>query len=203
MTEGGNDELPTLGQAISQWLGFQLPSFRLPQTLKNVDKAFARIVLARGENLGERIRQSTKRIQAQGSIDIEGMFRTEEEKRKFKNKEAIARSAIEELRNDPGAADAPSEIEDDWLNLFARFAEDKSSEELQALFGRILAGEIRKPGSFSLRTIQLMATISKRDAEAVAAFLSYVVGGNGPFRASPQLTPNTHLRLAMEALGVS
>src|SRR5260370_30873449 len=147
-----SDDPPTLGQAISQWLGLQMPSIRLPQTLKNVDKAFGRIVLAGGENVAERIRQSTKKIEAEGSIEIAGMFRTEEERRKFKNKEAVARSAIVELWNDPGAADAPSEIEDDWLNLFARLAEDKSSEELQALFGRILAGGIRRPGSFSLRT---------------------------------------------------
>jgi Protein of unknown function (DUF2806) len=217
MTEG--DELPTLGQAISQWLGFQLqlPGIRLPQTLKNVDKAFGRIVLAGGENVAERIRQSTKKIEAKGTIDIAGMFRTEEERRKFKNKEAVARSAIEELRNDPGAADASSEIEDDWLNLFARLAEDKSSEELQVLFGRILAGEIRRPGSFSLRTLQLMALISRQDATDIITFLSYVIGGGvvpfrddesmpgGPFDRGPSTNslPTTSLRLAMEEFGIA
>jgi len=219
MTEGDGDELPTLGQAISRWLGFQLPSIsiRLPQTLKNLDKAFGRIVVASGENIEERIHQSTKKVQAKGSIDVAGMFRTEEERRKFQNKEAVARSVIEELRNDPGAADAPSEIEDDWLNLFARLAEDKSSEELQALFGKILAGEIRKPGSFSLRTLQLMALISRQDAADIITFLSYVIGGGavpfqddenmpgGPLGQAPSTKsrPTTSLRLAMEEFGIA
>src|SRR6516165_8949348 len=192
-----NNELPTLGQYLSQWLGFQLPSIPWPHTLKNLDKAVSQIVLASGQHVATRIRQSTKKVEARGSIEIEEMFRTEEEKRKFKNKAAITRVAIKQLEADPGTTDAPSEIEDDWLNFLARIAEDKSSEEVQALFGQILAGEVRKPGSFSLRTLQLMALISRQDAADIVTFLSYVIGGGvvpfqddesmpgGPFGRAP------------------
>jgi hypothetical protein len=172
----GQNELPTLGKYLSQWLGFQLPSVPFPHTRKNVDKALSQILLAGGQHIATRIRQSTRRVEARGSIDIENMFRTEEEK----NKAAVARVAIEQLGADPGTTDAPSEIEDDWLKFFARFAEDKSSEELQTLFGKILAGEIKRPGSFSLRSLQLMALISRRDAADIITFLSYVIGAAGP-----------------------
>jgi hypothetical protein len=69
---------------------------------------------------------------------------------KQSNREKIARLALEDFtaQTDTQAADAATEIDDDWLNVFVRLAEDKTSEELQQLFGRILAGEIRKPGSF-------------------------------------------------------
>ena len=43
------------------------------------------------------------------------------------------------------------EISDDWLNQFREYACQKSSEEAQDLFSKVLAGEIRKPGSFSLQ----------------------------------------------------
>jgi Protein of unknown function (DUF2806) len=173
-----DSELPTLGQYLSQWLGFQLPSIPWPHTLRNLDKAVSQIVLASGQNFTARIRRSTKKVEARGAIAIEEMFRTEEDKRKFKNKAAVTRVAIEQLEADAGTTDAPSEIEDDWLNFFARLAEDKSSKELQALFGKILAGEIRKPGSFSLRTMHLMAVISRQDAADIVTFLSYVIGSD-------------------------
>jgi Protein of unknown function (DUF2806) len=138
------------------------------------------------------------------------MVQTAEQKRKLMNKAMVMRFAIEDVESDASTTDASSDIEDDWLNLFARLAEDKSSEELQRLFGRILAGEIRKPGSFSLRTIQLMATISRREAEQLANFLSYAIGGAVPFTElegidpdRPLIGPSVALRLAMEELGIA
>jgi hypothetical protein len=40
------DELPTIGDLVSNWLGVQLPTIPLPQTLRNIDKAIGKIVLA-------------------------------------------------------------------------------------------------------------------------------------------------------------
>src|SRR5262249_34634850 len=174
----------------------------MPQTVKNTDKAIAKIVLAIGENLEARIRQNTGKAKARGKIEIEGMYRTADERRKLENRIGTTKEGIEELEWNPGKTDASSEIEDDWLNLFARLSEDKSSEELQRLFGRILSGEIRRPGSFSLRTLQLMATISKTDAEAVTKFLSYAIDGVVPFGVESQ-SPTIHERVLMEELGVA
>jgi hypothetical protein len=201
---GKGDELPTIAEVLSQWLGVQLPTVRMPQTLKNLDKAFAKIVYAGGENLETRIRENTNKTKARGKIDLEGMYRTEEEKRKLENKVAAAQAAIEELEVDPGSISAAHEIEDDWLNLFARLAEDKSSETLRRLFGKVLAGEVKKPGSFSLRTIQLLATISKSDADLISQFLSYELGGHTvPFATTidSEITPT--VRLMMEELDIA
>jgi hypothetical protein len=49
------NQLPTIREAISNWLGVQLPLIPMPQTLKNIDKAVAKLVLAGGENLEARI----------------------------------------------------------------------------------------------------------------------------------------------------
>jgi uncharacterized protein DUF2806 len=85
-----------------------------------------------------------------------------------------------------------------------RSSEDKSSEELQQLFGRILSGEIRKPGSFSLRTVQLMSTISKQDAESLSVLLSYAINGMTlPFTKEESDRPTAGERLFLEELGIA
>ena len=87
-----NEELPTIGEAISQWLGVRLPTIPLPQTRKNIDKALGKLVLAVGENLEARIRGSTNKTKAKDKIDVAGMFRTEEERRKLENRAAAERA---------------------------------------------------------------------------------------------------------------
>ena len=52
-------------------------------------------------------------------------------------------------------------ISDDFLNSFEEEVRQKSSEEMQLLFGRILAGEIRKPGTYSIRTVKLLGQLNQ------------------------------------------
>lgn len=55
-------------------------------------------------------------------------------------------------------------ISDDWLNAFEKEAVQKSSDEMKMLFGKILAGEIRKPSSFSIRTLKLLSQLDNQAA---------------------------------------
>ena len=55
-------------------------------------------------------------------------------------------------------------IDDDWLNSFEKEASQKSTEEMQLLFGRILAGEISQPSSFSIKTVKLIGQLDSRTA---------------------------------------
>jgi len=198
------DELPTIGQLISNWLGVQLPTVPMPQTLKNFDKAVSKILLAAGENAEARIKSNTAKTKAQGKINVEGMYRTEEDRRKIENRAKATQFALEDLSANPGQNDAQAEIDDDWLNIYARLAEDKSSEELQILFGKILAGEVKRPGSFSLRTLQIMATISKDDAGALSNLLSFAINGRIlPFQKDANGKPTDGERVFLEELGVA
>ncbi|MCK1391621.1 DUF2806 domain-containing protein [Bradyrhizobium sp. 1] len=172
---GESAGLPTLSEAIANWLGFQLPSIPMPQTVKNVDKAVGQVLLAAGENAAARIKANTGKQKAKGKIEIEGMYRTEEEKRKLENRAASVKGAIDELNEKPSQQDATQEIDDDWLNLYAKLAEDKSSEELRSLFGKILAGEIRKPGTFSLRTLQFVSALSREEADKITNYFKFVL----------------------------
>ena len=55
-------------------------------------------------------------------------------------------------------------ISDDFLNSFEGEVRQKSSEEMQLLFGRILAGEIRKPGTYLTRTVKILGQLDQNAA---------------------------------------
>lgn len=83
--------------------------------------------------------------------------------------------AEEELKNDP---QAPPErtIDPDWLFRWRDSAGSVSSEELQSLWGRLLAGEVKSPGSFSLRTLELLRNLSAQEAGRIAILAKFVIG---------------------------
>lgn len=176
---------PNLTEWLESFLPFRLPRIPLPQTAKNLDKSAARLVEAVGINAIARVDSSTSRQNALakasatfidlGTNQIEKGTSTElneraltyvlnEAKLEQRNREAILRVAAEELHDSLTEVDARAEIDEDWLNLFSRFASDKSNADIQRLWGRILAGEIRSPGSIKLRTLSTLSTFDKEDA---------------------------------------
>lgn len=63
-------------------------------------------------------------------------------------------------------------IDDDWLNEFENHAKLKSSDDMRLLFGKILSGEIRKPGSFSIKAIKIMSQLDNAAARLFRNFCS-------------------------------
>ena len=57
------------------------------------------------------------------------------------------------------------EIGDDWLNRFEAEARQASSEEMQFMFGKILAGEIQRPRTYSIKTLKLLGELDSSTAE--------------------------------------
>jgi hypothetical protein len=84
-----------------------------------------------------------------------------EEERKQNNIEGIIAKALPQLEE--GAA--PKKVEDDWIANFFDKCRLISDEEMQQLWSKVLAGEVNAPGRFSKRTISLMASLDKADAE--------------------------------------
>lgn len=73
----------------------------------------------------------------------------------------------------------PSEepIEDDWLYSWRDYAGRVSSDELQDLWGRILAGEVKQPGSYSMRTLEFLKGLSKSEALLISKAARFVIAG--------------------------
>lgn len=68
-------------------------------------------------------------------------------------------------------------IDEDWLFTWRDLAGKVSTEDLQRLWGGILAGEVKSPGSFSIRTLEFLRGLSKSDAEQISHLARYVVEG--------------------------
>lgn len=112
--------------------------------------------------------------------------------RKQINREAVAAAAIDELKSDQKGSDGeadeatfttstpPPELDEDWLNVFERYAEDATSERMQKLWGRVLSGEIRAPGKYSMRTLRFLSEFSQNDALSFENFSKNVFGGMAP-----------------------
>lgn len=77
------------------------------------------------------------------------------------------------------AAEAPS-ISEDWLNAFESEAAQMSSEQMQRLFGKILAAEIRRPSSYLIKTIKLMVQLDNRAANLFRLLCSLSISARVP-----------------------
>ena len=77
------------------------------------------------------------------------------ERRSLDNVCSIAASRLEK-QAELAPPESEQEIGDDWINNFENEASKKSSAEMHDLFGSILAGEIVRPGSFSIRAVKIL-----------------------------------------------
>ena len=111
-------------------------------------------------------------------IEQEMLDRIEErvlhrELRRQRNIDSVTRIAIEQLNNESNVSDDP--VDEDWAIRFFNVVEDVSDEQMQQLWGKILAGEVKAPNSFSIRTIELLKNITKVDAELFAKVNDYLI----------------------------
>lgn len=95
----------------------------------------------------------------------------DEEVVKQTNMESILLKAIPNV--DPDNA-KPEDVTGDWFANFFDKCRIVSDEDMQQLWARILAGEANNPGSFSRRTVNLMADLDKQDAEAFTHLCRFV-----------------------------
>ncbi len=63
----------------------------------------------------------------------------------------------------------------DWLYKWRDLAAETSSESMQKLWGSVLAGEFKKPGSHSLRTLDFLRCLSQTEATLIAKAASFVI----------------------------
>lgn len=66
-------------------------------------------------------------------------------------------------------------VDKDWLNRFLNVSQDVSEEQMQEVWGKVLAGEVNNPGSFSLRSLELLKNLSQEEAELFRKYVQYRV----------------------------
>jgi len=60
----------------------------------------------------------------------------------------------------------------DWTIQFLDHAQDVNDEQMQSLWGRILAGEVANPGTYAKRTLAFLRSLEKWEAEGFTEFCS-------------------------------
>ena len=154
----------------------------LPETAKALSAPFTKLieVIAAGCGRLHEPRHVRKMAEAQGDslvIMEEAKARASEiatraaqrlldlEVRRQSNLDAIASIAQEQLP--PEVSDEP--VDSDWSVRFFQTCQDVGNEDMQILWAKLLAGEIAQPGSYSLRTLQVLSHLSRAEARAFEA----------------------------------
>lgn len=158
--------------------------YRIRQLSEGIDDA--RKLLGNADLNTDNLVLTTPAAQSQLSLPerIEERKKYQEAKEQ-RNIEDITSIAAEELANEEAVSNEP--LEDDWIARFFDAARLISDEEMQELWGRILAGEIKQPNSYSLRTLELLRNISKKEAELFTKVAKLAIQCNiGAFVINPE-----------------
>jgi len=170
-------EIPTLRKVIEGALGAQLPPLPGPSFgVKNLDKVCAALLDIppahaernaatiggpdQGEQLGSVFADAVGRQLRDASIEkitavVEGLVADYIEKRDRRAR--VVEIAAREISLSAPSSNTDALIDDDWLAFFKGKVDQLGSEEAKLLFGKVLAGEIKRPGSFSKRSVGILA----------------------------------------------
>ena len=144
-----------------------------PQRMKDVAvaKAEARLTKAKAKGeealINEDYKQKKKVKNLENRTEIKELIKRTKnrvvatEVRNQENLESIANRSIALLNNNAN----PEEMDDDWIVNMLNRSKIFADKLMQELFARILAGEANSPGSFSKKSVNLLAELEKRDAK--------------------------------------
>lgn len=102
--------------------------------------------------------------------EINNRISFQETKRQH-NLHAITAKASENLDDEVD----DKEVDPDWIARFFGYAQDVTQEEMQILWSKVLAGEVSKPGSYSLMTLEVLRKLSRADARAFQQLSPFLV----------------------------
>lgn len=103
--------------------------------------------------------------------EIKARLTFQEEKRQ-RNIESVVRRAADELGQQEVDA---KDIAHDWTAAFFSDVQDVSSEAMQQIWAKILAGEVQRPGKISIQTLSILKTMSQKDAQLFQSATRFVV----------------------------
>lgn len=92
---------------------------------------------------------------------------------KQQNIESVVDKAYELLESESDVTDEP--VDQDWTRRFFNITGEVSNSEMQEVWARILSGEIKHPGSFSMRTLETVRNMSKEEAQAFQRIIPLII----------------------------
>ena len=96
-----------------------------------------------------------------------------QEKKRQANIAAAVRDAAAEL----GDREVPEhEPDPDWTARFFDCVQDVSSEDMRKLWAKVLSGEVENLGRTSLRTLDILKNLTKKDAQVFRDLCDFAIG---------------------------
>lgn len=93
------------------------------------------------------------------------------------NKDAVVTEAIDDLRRNPPSIEeaniGPAQISEEFMGRFETYAEGATTEHLRERWGRILASEIRKPGTFNPKVLRATDELDAKTAALFEGLMQY------------------------------
>ena len=144
---------------------------------------------------------TTSNTEIQGQLTVGEMIALRvqfQEAKRQANISGVFSKAVEELHD--------AEVEDhepdhDWTARFFNHVQDVSSEEMQLLWAKVLAGEVERPGSTSTRTLSILRDLNKETADLFGK-LCYICLGLDSDEDIVALDVNCHPASPRLGLGV-
>lgn len=90
-----------------------------------------------------------------------------------KNIEQVIELASSMETEDAKVSEEP--VDEDWITRFFSIVKDISVKDMQVLWAKILAGEIKQPGCFSLRTLETLKNLNRNEAEMFTQLAPFVI----------------------------
>jgi len=84
--------------------------------------------------------------------------------KEFKRQENID-TVFEMAANELAGSDVSDKpVDEDWASLFFDIVQDVSKDDMKAIWAKILAKEIQRPSSYSIRTLEVLKNLSFEEA---------------------------------------
>jgi len=93
--------------------------------------------------------------------------------KKQQNIESVVANAYAQLDKTASVSSTP--VDEDWICSFFDFVANVSNEQMQILWGKVLAGEIEKPDSFSIRTLDVLRKMTQEDAICFLKIVPFIL----------------------------
>jgi len=135
-------------------------------------------------------------IEAQG-LDALANYIAAKEARKMRNTVAVIEKAQAHFTDGEKVSDEP--VDEGWKNRFFGIVEEISDEELREIWGRVLAGEVKKPKSYSLRTLDILHNMTKDEAALVVKAAPYVMKNECVYK---DCSLSLKEKLALQEIGI-
>ncbi|MEY9333164.1 hypothetical protein ABH911_003475 [Pseudomonas protegens] len=98
------------------------------------------------------------------------------------------------------------EVDEDWIVNFFDLAQDVGNAEMQKIWSKLLAGEVSKPGSYSPRTLNVVKSLTPKDAHmftTLCGFSFLIKNGSYFDRVFPVFSYDTILFVRANGVSVA